>query len=200
MRDGRISSDATLHRFRLHHQAFGGVTALDERRFTIERGECHGLMGENGAGKSTLGKILAGIHRPDAGALRIDGEPPVPLRRADASAPASAWSTRSWRSARTSASPRTCAWASTRGACGLFRRPRAMCRPRPRRSWRRSACPRRVAADAAAHDGQEQLVQIAAAVGTGAHILVFDEPTSSLSEAEARAALRADRTARAARA
>src|ERR671924_160217 len=53
---------------------FAGVTALDDVSFSIARGECHGLMGENGAGKSTLGKILAGIHRPDAGRVRIDGK------------------------------------------------------------------------------------------------------------------------------
>src|SRR5512140_2257569 len=55
-------------------KTFGGVVALDGVDLSIERGECHGLVGENGAGKSTLGKILAGIHRPDAGKIRVDGE------------------------------------------------------------------------------------------------------------------------------
>src|SRR6185436_14582538 len=52
---------------------FAGVTALDAVTLSIRRGECHALMGENGAGKSTLGKVLAGIHRPDGGTMRIDG-------------------------------------------------------------------------------------------------------------------------------
>src|SRR5438046_498448 len=54
---------------------FAGVVALSDVSLSIERGECHGLMGENGAGKSTLGKILAGIHRPDEGQILIDGQP-----------------------------------------------------------------------------------------------------------------------------
>ncbi|MEY4918316.1 MAG: Ribose import ATP-binding protein RbsA, partial [Verrucomicrobiota bacterium] len=54
-------------------KTFGGVTALKDVTLGIGRGECHGLMGENGAGKSTLGKVLAGIHRPDAGEMSIAG-------------------------------------------------------------------------------------------------------------------------------
>ena len=53
---------------------FGGVQALTGIDLTIERGSIHALVGENGAGKSTLGKIIAGVHRPDDGELRVDGQ------------------------------------------------------------------------------------------------------------------------------
>lgn len=54
---------------------FGGVRALRGVDFEINVGEVVGLAGENGAGKSTLMKILGGVHQPDAGEIRINGEP-----------------------------------------------------------------------------------------------------------------------------
>jgi ABC-type sugar transport system ATPase subunit len=52
---------------------FGGVAALNEVTVQIAPGSIHGLVGENGAGKSTLGKVLAGVHRPDAGCVELGG-------------------------------------------------------------------------------------------------------------------------------
>jgi ribose transport system ATP-binding protein len=52
---------------------FNRVLALDGASFEARVGEVHGLVGQNGAGKSTLIKILSGLHRPDAGEIRIGG-------------------------------------------------------------------------------------------------------------------------------
>jgi ribose transport system ATP-binding protein len=49
------------------------VVALSDASLKVRAGEVHCLLGANGAGKSTLLKIVAGAHRPDAGALRVDG-------------------------------------------------------------------------------------------------------------------------------
>jgi ribose transport system ATP-binding protein len=54
---------------------FPGVRALDGVDLDVRVGEVHCLLGQNGAGKSTLIKVLAGAHRPDAGALTWRGEP-----------------------------------------------------------------------------------------------------------------------------
>ena len=53
-------------------KAFNGVKALDDVSFDLKAGEVHALMGANGAGKSTLMKILAGVYTADAGKLFIN--------------------------------------------------------------------------------------------------------------------------------
>jgi ABC-type sugar transport system ATPase subunit len=54
---------------------FGPVRALADVTFKVRPGRVHALCGENGAGKSTLMKILAGVHEPDAGEIELQGRP-----------------------------------------------------------------------------------------------------------------------------
>ena len=56
-------------------KTFPGVKALKDVSFCVQKGEIHGLAGENGAGKSTLIKIMTGVYKPDEGAeIYVDGQ------------------------------------------------------------------------------------------------------------------------------
>jgi ABC-type sugar transport system ATPase subunit len=52
---------------------FGGLIALNQVDFQVERGEVVALLGDNGAGKSTLIKCISGVHKPDGGQITFDG-------------------------------------------------------------------------------------------------------------------------------
>lgn len=162
---------------------FPGVTALKTVSFAVNEGECHALVGENGAGKSTLGRIVAGIHTPEEGTLYLGGE----------------------------AVRFTTPLEAVRAGVGMVHQELSFC-PNltvaenlclgnlptrygflDRREMRRRA---RAMLDeigskidvnvpiSTLSTGQEQMVQIAGAVGTGARIIVMDEPTSSLASGE----------------
>ncbi len=170
--------------FRSVSKSFGGVAALSGVTLSIARGECHGLMGENGAGKSTLGKVLAGIHRPDQGGLSIDGQPQVFSSPRDALAAGVAMVHQEL------------------AFCPDLSVAENLCLGRIPRKWgmvdresmehRAKKLLAAIGVDLDVHatmrelsTAQEQLVQIAAALGTEPRILIFDEPTSSLSQPEA---------------
>ena len=163
---------------------YPGVQALQSVSLEIAAGSCHALCGENGAGKSTLGKILAGLQSPDEGRLFVFGEEMKFASPHDAIA----------------------------NGIGMVHQELAFCEnlsvaenlclgdiPRRRGFVDREEMDRRATALLAETGtvldvrgklgdlsiGNRQMVQIAAAVGGGAKIIVFDEPTSSLSQAEA---------------
>lgn len=55
-------------------KSFPGVKALDNVSIQVEKGEVHGLIGENGAGKSTLMKVMSGVYQEDEGKIFIEGK------------------------------------------------------------------------------------------------------------------------------
>jgi ABC-type multidrug transport system ATPase subunit len=165
------------------------VVALEGVSFSVPAGVCQALCGENGAGKSTLGNLLAGIHAVDQGQLRLFGQPVRFARPADA------------RRAGVSMVHQELAFADNLSIA------ENLCLARLPRRWgfvdRRelAAQARRLLAAigvdggaghaldvhrpvAALTVGEQQLVQIAGAVGGGARLIVLDEPTSSLTGSE----------------
>ncbi len=79
MNSNLLSPDQSQHRIVLQMQnitkRFPGVVALDDVSFDVHEGEVHCLMGENGAGKSTLMKVMNGIYTEYEGQILLDGQP-----------------------------------------------------------------------------------------------------------------------------
>jgi len=169
-----------------HHitKRFPGVRALDGVSFGIERGSCHALIGENGAGKSTLGKILAGVQMADEGEIRLDGQVIVPTDPLTARKLGIAMVHQELAFCpNLSIAENLCLGELPTGAAGWVNRAEM----RKRAAAMLATIGSQIDPDlliGRLSTGQEQLVQIAAAVGTGAQIIVMDEPTSSLSAGE----------------
>lgn len=164
---------------------FGATLALDGVDLEVRAGEVHALVGENGAGKSTLMKVLSGVHAPDSGSLELDGQPYAPHNPHDS------------RRAGVTMVNQELAIASH-----LSVTENLVLGAEPRRGlfvrYRES---RRIAAEALAQLGrpdipldvpagrlsvaEQQLVEIGRALALGCRVLVLDEPTSSLTQADA---------------
>ena len=165
-------------------KSFGGVRALKGVSFELLAGEVHAVVGENGAGKSTLIKVVTGAHRPDFGTVAIDG---VPVEHNDPTV------------------------SRRLGVAAIYQQPALFpdltvaenigLRLEHGGFWRRIDWGRRRgrAAELLARVGasvspaalvrdlsmpQQQLVEIAAALGGDAKVLILDEPTASLSDRE----------------
>ena len=165
---------------------FPGVQALDGVSFSVGKGTCHALVGENGAGKSTLGRILAGVHVADGGELRLEGRVIHPATPTAALQMGIAMVHQELAFCpNLTVAENLCLGDMPRNALGWVNR--GAMRQRAR------AMLAEVGSDlepgtviGTLSTGVEQLVQIAGAVGTGARIIVMDEPTSSLSLGETR--------------
>jgi ABC-type sugar transport system ATPase subunit len=163
---------------------FPGVVALQGVSFDVQAGTCHAVCGENGAGKSTLGKILSGLYAPDGGEILLDGTPARFASPRDALAAGVAMVHQELA---------FCENLTVGDNLCLGRLPRRFGFV-DRAELRRRATALLAAVGATAIDpdrtmsslsvAEQQLVQIAAAVGEGARVIIFDEPTSSLGEEE----------------
>src|SRR5262249_44714176 len=144
---------------------------------------CHALCGENGAGKSTLGRMLAGVHAPDEGQILLDGKP-VHFAHPGKALHAGIGMVHQELAFCENLTVAENLCLGTLPARALFVR-RAEMYDRAREMLKSIAPeidPRTLVSDLTV--GVQQLVQIAAAVGQGARIIVFDEPTSSLTRHE----------------
>lgn len=178
-------------------KSYAGAQALRSACFDLRAGEVHALVGENGAGKSTLIKIITGAVQADGGEIRLRGEP---LARN---------------------SPRL---AKSLGIAAIYQQPALFpelsvaeniaigvepSNAGRRIDWRER---RRRAADLLAQVGakidpdteagaltmpEQQLVEIARALGADASVLILDEPTASLSEEDTQNLFRVIRELRA---
>lgn len=164
---------------------FPGVVALRDVSLNVSAGSCHALVGENGAGKSTLGKIIAGIYRPDEGEIRLGGAQVQfgdPREAIDAGI------------GMVHQELSFCENLSVAENLCLDRLPSTgpfLSRRRMHEKAREWLGAIGSEVDVTRRLGelpisQQQLVQIATAVSRGARVLIFDEPTSSLSLGETR--------------
>ncbi len=163
---------------------FPGVTALDDVSFDVGAGACHAICGENGAGKSTLGKILSGLIAPDEGSLFLNGE------AVRFSSPREALQAGVVMVHQELALCENMSVAENLCLGALPSRHTFVARRAMHERSREllaavgaTTDPSRRVADLTV--AEQQRVQIAAAVGSGARVIVFDEPTSSLAEADA---------------
>ena len=165
-------------------KSFGGVRALDGVSLELKSGEVHALVGENGAGKSTLIKIITGAVQADAGSIRILG------RTVERNDPSTA---RQFGIAAIYQQPALFPDLTVAENIGLRLEPSnglRFIRWRKRRE-NASRLLKRIGAlispEALVRDlkmPEQQLVEIASAIGGDAKLLILDEPTSSLTERE----------------
>jgi rhamnose transport system ATP-binding protein len=179
-----LSAPAPLLTLRRVAKSFGGVRALRGVDFDLAAGEVHALLGENGAGKSTLIKVATGAHAPDAGEINVAGRILTRL---------------------------TPTLAHELGIACIYQQPalfpdltvaeniglrleRAHAARRIDWRTRRTRAAELLARAGATIDPdaevselsmpEQQLVEIACAIGAGARIVIMDEPTASLTQRE----------------
>jgi ribose transport system ATP-binding protein len=166
-------------------KAFFGVPVLSDVSFVLRRGAVLGLVGENGAGKSTLMNVLGGVLTPETGQMRLNGEPYTPTGPRDAAARGIAFIHQELN-----------VFPNLSITDNLFVTgyPRSRVRPLLARRRARQTARELLAEVGLARSpdtlvellppGERQLVEIAKAVAGRAEVVIFDEPTTSLTARE----------------
>jgi ABC-type sugar transport system ATPase subunit len=170
--------------FRHVSKRFPGARALEDVSFDVRRGSCHALCGENGAGKSTLGKLLAGIEQPDTGEIAVDGRVVHFEDPRDALGAGIGMVHQELAFCENLSVAENLCLGDLPVHGGLFIS-RGDMQKRAQALMAAIDAPidvRRLVGDLTV--AEQQMVQIAAAVGSGARVIIFDEPTSSLSRHE----------------
>jgi len=166
-------------------KAFGANRALSEVSLELNRGEVLALLGENGAGKSTLMKILSGAYRPDEGEMRLEGEPYLPKGPRDARKLGVAMIYQELTIAPHLTVEANVMLGQERVLAGLVRREvhGRLVRETLDLLDHPEIRPGTIAGTLSV--GAQQLIEVARALVADARLIVFDEPTSSLTEQDA---------------
>ena len=165
-------------------KSFGAIKAVRGVSFTVAAGEAHALVGENGAGKSTLLKILAGLVRADSGDIRWQGEPFAPSGPREAIERGIGMVYQEMLCL-----PNLSVSANIfcgREICRFGRLDEAAMHARTQAVLDRLSL--RIDPDALAESlsaAHRQLLQVARALAFDCRVLVLDEPTTALTDAEA---------------
>lgn len=169
---------------------FGGITALCSGSLEVRPGEVHLLMGENGAGKSTLMKIVAGMLTADGGELRWQGRAVSFRSPAEAASQGIAMvHQESLLASHLTVAENIFLGRERSGAFGWLHR-QEMTRLAAALIAEHGFPLRATQLAAELSPAGRQLVEICRAVLHGSSLLIFDEPTSSLSDSETRAVFR----------
>jgi ABC-type sugar transport system ATPase subunit len=165
-------------------KSFFGVRVLEGVSLSLAAGRVLGVVGENGAGKSTLLNVLGGVVAPTAGSMRLGGAPYAPASPSEARARGVAFVHQELNlfPNLTVAENLFLDALPTRGPlvdrAALDARARALLA-----EVGLDVSPRRLVEDLA--PGEQQLVEIARALGSDARVVILDEPTTSLTAPEA---------------
>lgn len=169
---------------------FGGVHALRDGNLEVREGEVHLLMGENGAGKSTLMKVVAGLYQRDGGEMLWRGKPVSFTRPSEAAANGIAMvHQESLLAGHLTVAENIFLGRESRSVTGWVNRSEITERARQLISENGFRLDPKTRVDRLTPAGK-QLVEICRAISQGSSLLIFDEPTSSLSEAETREVFR----------